>query len=395
LARSYVGIKQHDEAKDLFLLIVHENPRTDISAEAYFYLAEMYFKDLKDYQTAIENYNKVRQEKPTSPFVSTALTKSAIASQIVQYRSAGKDVNVLDLADQQFKLAEYYVFELDFPDSALVIYDEIIANQSILQNSIDSLYTSSILLKSELIQQYPYFNEQRDTIQFVIKKVQKDTLISDSTRTEVVQKLQNFQTQQAQYEMIRKNLNDFSEEVVPFAYFSKIYIYHKLKADSLKAQEMLSSLKKNFPENKYTYASKQLLNGEKVEFTTPLRMRQIEFYHETVQAIEQDPAESISQLKTIINDENHPYFQESLYLLGYVYYFQLADSTSAKTYIDSLIQIQDYKEPLIRKVASFYDGNSFKEVSSLNSLEKYKEKEPEEEEKTEPTEEEVSTEDKK
>jgi TolA-binding protein len=386
LARSYAGFQEYEKAKDLFLLIVHENPRTEISAEAYYYLAEMLFHDLKNYSEAIEYYNSVRQEYSASEYVSDAITKSAIASQIVQYRTDTQNIDVVNLSNQQFKLAEYFIFELDFPDSALVIYDEIIENKAFLQTTLDSLETRTNILSNEILQYYPPFQEKRDSLAVVSEMIRQDTLLADSTRTLILNKMQEYQTNSGQLENMRSNMDSFRNEIIPFAYFCKIWLYENIFSNTQKSLTILNKLKSDFPDNRYTFAAENMLQGESVEFITREEISQKEEYETAIDNL--NSPQSISILKSISENEKHLYFQESLFLLGYLNYFQLADSLQAKTYFDSLINLPEYKEPLVRKLATFYDGENFKQNADLNALEKYKEK-PETEDENSETEEET------
>jgi TolA-binding protein len=382
LARNYAGIEEFEKAKDLFLLVIHENPRSLISAAANFFLGEMYFSQLHEYQNAIEYYNKVRTESSASEHVANALTKSAIASQIVQYRSASRELDLVNLADQQFKLAEYYIFELDYPDSALVIYDEIMENKFALTSSIDSLQITINELSHELIQEYPSFYEKRDSLAVAIQLIRNDTLLTDSTRTYLIDKTQTLTNSNIQMNNRQANLRQFQEEIGPFAFFSKIWVYEKIIPNRSEAEALLRQMKRDFPDNKYTQGADKLLQGENVTFVTTQEKQQIAAYQQALDTMKEAPQNSVPIFLSIIENENHPYFQESLYSLGFIHYFQLSDSTIAKTYFDSLIHLPQFKEPLVRKLAIFYDGDHFKPKTSLKALEKYQVQPEEETEET-------------
>jgi TolA-binding protein len=372
LARSYAGAKEFEKAKVLFLLIVHENPRSVISAEAYFYLGEMYFRDLKDYPAAIEYYNNVRKEFSASAFLTAAMTKSSIAGQMVQYRSANKDMNIVNFSDQQFKLAEYFIFELNFPDSALVIYNEIIDNKSILLTSLDSLNAAIKVFNSELIQNYPRFSQVKDSVQVALEMVKKDTLIADSTRTLLITKMQQLLNTTSQKKSISEHISLFSYRIAPFALFSKIWLYHTFFSENDSIHQLFQQLKTDYPESEYTFAAEKMLTGQEVQFTTLKNIRQTEEYQSAIDLSEQNPKASTPIFESIIQEKEHIFFQESLYLLGYLHFFELSDSTAAKTYLDSLIHLKNYKEPLVQKVARFYNGEHFRQYDTLQAMDKYK-----------------------
>jgi tetratricopeptide (TPR) repeat protein len=149
-ARILDELNQTDEAIEMLETIATDNPRTTISAEAIFYIAEIQFRKLHDYETAIENYNRVRRETQRSDFADKAVARSAVVSQIVQYRQQNPNMRASQLVNDQFKLAEYYLYELSLPDSAIVIYQKLPYQRNHLQTRIDSL--------NYIIQLYEYIN---------------------------------------------------------------------------------------------------------------------------------------------------------------------------------------------------------------------------------------------
>lgn len=141
-ARSLAGNAEYDDAIRLFNTVITDNPRSLLSAESAFYLGELYFNDLHDYELAIESYNKVKKESAKSEFQEQAVTRSAVASQIIQFNNPNSQLAVEELVLQQFKLAEFYIEYLNMPDSALIVYDHITQQKGGFIQKLDSLRIS-------------------------------------------------------------------------------------------------------------------------------------------------------------------------------------------------------------------------------------------------------------
>ena len=391
LARSYAANEEFEKAEDLFRTIIHENNRTVISAEAYYFLGEMFFKQTKNYQQAIESYNKVKSEFNKSIYVEDSVTKSAIASQILQYKNADSDMDLSLLVEQQFKLAEYYIQELNYPDSAIFIYDTIIHTKDRLNTAIDSLQITTDAIRDSLNDILPAAYHDVDSVHVLMKFVQNDTTMTDSLQNIAMNKTNRFRDYMVEIFNLQNKLYEFDNEYVPFAYFTKIWVNHILLKDEEQATILYSDLWQLFPENKYRYAAKQLLDGEEVEFVTPEEKESELRYQSVIDNFELNPRESISVLEEFSDDIGNPYYQKSLYTIGYINYFVLGDSTAAKPFFDELIEVKDYEEDLLVRLASFYDGENFKHADSLTLIEKInaetekkesEEKNPQEDEQT-------------
>ena len=80
------------------------------------------------------------------------------------------------------------------------------------------------------------------------------------------------------------------------------------------------------------------------------------------------PEKTIESLLPIANDTQHEYRFKALYSLGYINYFLMADSLSAKPYFDSLLAHTDNSE-FNTEVLKFYDGENFITISRLPFIE--------------------------
>ncbi len=138
-ARSMAKTGESDDAIQLFESIIADNKRSKLAAEASYHLGEHYFEDLQNHEEAIISYNKVRSEYTQSEYIEKAVSRSAVASQIIQYNNPNSDLAAEDLVLQQFKLAEFYIEALAMPDSAMMVYDHIIDQKSDFELKLDTL----------------------------------------------------------------------------------------------------------------------------------------------------------------------------------------------------------------------------------------------------------------
>ena len=142
-ARSLEGVGNIDKAITHFEAIIEKNQRSKISAEAAFFLGELYFNSIHDYEKAIEFYNKARTEYTKTKYKKSALTRSAAAGRIIQYNNPDRSMSIQSLTDEYFKLAEFYLDDLALPDSALMVYNTVILQVSFLEEKVDSLQSSA------------------------------------------------------------------------------------------------------------------------------------------------------------------------------------------------------------------------------------------------------------
>ena len=83
-------------------------------------------------------------------------------------------------------------------------------------------------------------------------------------------------------------------------------------------------------------------------------------------------------LLPIAQNDEHEFSKKAIYSLGYIHYFLLADSLSARPFLDSLLIIEDnnFKSSIYK----FYDGTFFIKINQLPALKLQTEKKKEQEE---------------
>lgn len=395
IARSLAGLKRTEEAINLFDAIIADNPRTAVSAEAAFFAGEMYFNILHDYEKAIEYYGKVQSEYRNSEFVKQALSKSAVASQIIQYYNPNSEIATEELVNQQFKLAEFYFETLNLPDSAMIVYDKILERKNILSLELDSL----LIHKDSLIAQLDTFRvadstTATDSVSFEITSSDSVAADSSSSEEKILDKKTLLKTELQKTEnkikSIKDDIDKFNTEIIPRIIFTKLWLYKNLYNDSLRTEEFFRKLENNYPENRFTEAARLLIKKQPTLPDSSEEKNDLEIYKEAVKLLDSEPEIAVKKLISITTKPNDPLALKAAYTIGYIEYFILNDSLTAKTYFDSILTKNPDSE-FSSEIKKFYDGNSFIKLEQLPYLQELKEKEAKKQE-TESSENENETE---
>jgi TolA-binding protein len=92
LGKLYLVMDEIDLAEAKFKMIVEEYNKTDVAAEASFYLGELYLTKHQDYAQAKTAFTNVKTQSPRSPMLSSATQKN---KQIARYEQIQFDYNNL------------------------------------------------------------------------------------------------------------------------------------------------------------------------------------------------------------------------------------------------------------------------------------------------------------
>jgi len=363
-ARNLAELDNLDDAIALLEAITEDHKKSSLSASAFYFLGEIYFHKLKEYSTAIEFYNKVKIEDKNSEYLEKSISQSVIASQIIQYYNPTSKISTNELINQQFKLAEFYIEYLEMPDSALIVYDNIINQVDRFRVAIDTLHAQldslSIIINS------------LGVVDSLLQTTVTDSTEFDEKEDPEVQKI----NPQDEYDSIKllidnteENILLYQKEFIPFAIFTKLWLYKKVLIDSTKVNSIYFDLSTNYPDNKYTYAAEQFLAGnDSIVIATRKHTNETAQYSNAVDHFEAQPEKAIESLIPIANDTQNEYRYKALYGLGYINYFLLSDSLSAKPYLDSVLAYTENSE-FKNEVLKFYDGVNFIKISRLPFIE--------------------------
>jgi len=373
-ARSLAELGSIDEAVAILEAIAEDNKRTSLSAAAFYFLGEIYFHKLKEYTTAIEFYNKVKNENRDSEYLENSITQSAIASQIIQYYNPTSRISAEELINQQFKLAEFYIEYLQMPDSALIVYNNIIQQENRFRTAID---TMQIQLDS-LVVIIDSLEIADSLMQITMIDSLLQTTIPDSSKIDEIEGIKTREAElRTEYNSLKslienaeENISLYQKEFIPFAKFTKLWLHKKVLIDSSEVDKIFIELQSDYPDNKYTYAAEQFLAGkDSIVIATKKHINETVQYSDAIDHIETQPDRTVDSLLPIANDVQHEYHYKALYSLGYINYFLLADSLSAKPYFDSVLA--DTEHTIFKtEILKFYNGENFIKISRLPFIER-------------------------
>jgi len=404
----YAYLGDTETAFSTFEKLINENKGKQIVDKTYYYWGEIYFSLLKDYQNAVEKFQKVKSKKIEKELMADALKKIKAANQFIAYESKQNSDDILELAEAQFNIAEYYNLDLSLPDSAIAIYDKIINQLSNLNEQLDSLnilYNNFIedSLETNIQDSLSFIPDSltaipvSDTIESDIDTLDKklhiddvtkenleiinedslsfipdsltfaietdsisDTLDTLSEKSNTKEKISK-ELLSTQIENLRSNIEYYQNEIYPEALFLKTWILFNIKKDTLLAKEVVSRMENDIPESKYCFAAKRMLSNKPYELTTQYEFESQSLFDKSMNYYDKSIGlrKSISYLDTIIT--NYPeseIYPKALYAKAYLLIEELSDTTAAKPYLKELIN--EYPNiDLTTFIRTFFDGNNY------------------------------------
>lgn len=383
-ARVLAELNRHNDAIEKLEAVAANSPRSLISAEAVYYIAEIQFRKLHDYEKAIENYNRVRRESQRSDFADRSVTRSAVASQILQYYRQGSDLSAEQLIAEQFKLAEYYLYELSQPDSALFIYNKIPQQKKFIQQKIDSLLFVISEFEAGTLNIQELFTDsilvETDT---VAVNLEADSLNIDNSSFDKTLDSFDIDKVRGTLSLYQKDLDLYINEFIPHSYFIRMVINKQITKNDKQVDFLFDLLKKDYPENKYTEAAYEFLADKPVTYLTKYQKYQLARYDYAMNYYLTDKETFFDSLNYIVGiidsltiTDLPALYDKSLFSLGFIYYFDLADSLTAKTYLDTLIKYSPASEYAVFS-KKFYDGQKFLKHDRLAAIIEFEQREAE------------------
>ncbi len=140
LAEGYNLSGEVEKAVQAFQEINTEYPKTEASAQAFYQMGLIHQNQKEDLKTAKEFYEKAKEERPGSEVAKLALQKSADIAKLEEYQKSLSTEETEESAKTRFLLAEFYLTQMDKPDSALAEY------RSLVESHPNSEYTPKALL---------------------------------------------------------------------------------------------------------------------------------------------------------------------------------------------------------------------------------------------------------
>ena len=408
-----------EKAFDMFDNIIKDNKGKKIISEINYYWGNIYFDVLQDYEQAVEKFNAVTVKHLNEKLVKQTKNKLKIAQELISYQTIQSSSQISQIVEFQFQLAEYYNFDLNQPDSALAMYDNIIERLPLLRQELDSLTimmlyypepdsidteNDSLFISDSLEIDIPVQMEdsasvtedsisavfdtvaiiqiEDDSISIVIPdssladslrglsiidttltdSVLIDSTMADSTVTEpekvvVVTKQQLL----VKIENLHNTIQEFEKEIIPKVLFMKLWTYQEKLQDTDKASEIFLLLETDYPVSKYTIAGKNLINNEPFELVDPEEHYAQQYLYKALDfyfdsvTLEQSHAYLDTILALYDSTEVYP---QALYLKSYLFVTENRDTTSARPYLEELFTNYPQHE-LKTEVSDFFDGTHF------------------------------------
>ena len=113
------------EAVDYYQAVIHDYPRTQLSAEAQYRIGYAYETGADDFARARIEYQRVKEQTGQSQFSQQADQRLANLDRIERFRNATGADSLERKAESRFLRAEHYLFNLERPERALAEYQAI------------------------------------------------------------------------------------------------------------------------------------------------------------------------------------------------------------------------------------------------------------------------------
>jgi len=168
--------------------IVRQNEKTKEAAWAYYQLGQIFMEDLSDLEKAKDYFDKSKSEAPTSEAAQLASLRRSQIQKLEEYRLKAATSDSTHLAEAYFSLGELYLLDLNRPDSALVYYQKVLAQNPGSKYAPRSQYAAAWITEislgdslaghhiyEELIERYPFSESAHTARRRLGRPALKDT----------------------------------------------------------------------------------------------------------------------------------------------------------------------------------------------------------------------------
>ena len=411
ICEAYLG--NGEKAFKIFEKLIKDNAGKKIVSEINYYWGDIYFTLHNDYEKAEEKFKAISMKHLNEELMNETTKKLKIVQEFIGYKTKQSSSQINQLVEFQFQIAEYYNFDLNQPDSALSMYDNILNQLPQFKHELDSLknilmtyYHESIPETTEpvspitidstdttsIILEDSSFTTIVDSIEIVNKteafidsvtidslhqdslseisifdttfsdSVLADSTVVDSAKIEpVIVKIPPKQQLLVRIENLQNIIHEYEKEIIAKTLFMKLWIYHKKTQDTEKASEIINILETEYSTSKYTNAGKKMIHNQSYELidmkehnAKEYLEKALGYYFDSV-TLEQSHAYIDTILTAFDSTEVYP---QALYLKSYLYVTENQDTTSARPYLEKLFT--DYPQHQLKnEVTDFFDGTHF------------------------------------
>lgn len=414
LGRNLLELGKETVGIELLQSVIKTNTRTLASAEAYFWLGEHYYFRKQDIQTALDNYSSVKTESAASPYADEATLKNSSLTLIKQNMALKVEANPQLFVDGNLEVADKYINVLNQPDSASVTFKKIYLTPLNLQTRIDSLVLvrDSLNIKRDTLSVKPdsasvitsavsdsLDNKSSNSVKDVIRSdeslsienkdsleiglMQPDSTESDSLysteingpdkpdsllfeKPEPATTPENSLLQaKVKFELIQKNISDlvdikdtFIKEYIPYAKFVQAAMFYRINPADPILQSIYTDLETQYPQSKYTQATKLLLEGKAVRLVDSELEREEELIDFACANIMSEPDSSLTVLQELTQSTYKNICTQANFRLGWFYTFEQQDTIKAKPYLDEIAKLENTNEYYLL-MKRFYNGTKY------------------------------------
>ena len=152
--------------------------------------------------------------------------------------------------------------------------------------------------------------------------------------------------------------NDYTSEYIPFALFVKAAMIYNDDSEAPILQIISADLETDYPQNKYTQATKMMLEGKPVRLVDADLELEESLIDSAFANLQEDPDSSIVILKELTQSIYSNISNRANFRLGWYYTFEEQDTTLAKPYLDEIAKLNQTDE-YYQLMSRFYNGTKY------------------------------------
>ncbi|MCI0532416.1 MAG: tetratricopeptide repeat protein, partial [candidate division Zixibacteria bacterium] len=239
LGQGHLLAGQVAEARKIYDDVIVTYPKSDFASQAYYQIGVIYEEHLDSLDLAKQNFTKAKDERQGSPYSQKALQKLADLAKLEEFHKALTVAETEKLVQTRFHMAEFYLTQLDKPDSALAAYREIVQKYPDSEYAPKSLLASAYICRNyfgdsagfhntceEIIQKYPGSDYSVEAIKMLnLRPDEVDRVSASRLFEEAEQQLFELSNPDSADMLYQQILDYFPNSVyVPRALLGKAYI---------------------------------------------------------------------------------------------------------------------------------------------------------------------------
>ncbi|MEA2105038.1 MAG: tetratricopeptide repeat protein [Candidatus Cloacimonadota bacterium] len=391
--KAYLG--NTEKSFEMFKQLKNGNSGKPLVSLINYYWGDVFFSILNDYQNAIDKFNSVQEKHVQKNIFKDCSVKLKISTSFIEINDLQEQNKFSQIADKQFIIAEYYNFDLNIPDSAISIYNNITENYFLYKNRLDSMQiiydslfvnsypiplTDSTLTDSSIsLQDSTLQNGKQDTLltyqipdsTFFLPdstQIATDSLkLPDTTKT-VMDSIPNAKEAHMSKREFQENIDklqhiiaQYDSIIHPKNLFMKFWTLLKLSNDSLSSIIILDSMKINYPESKFTLSATKITKNESYEDilfpkdpAEDLFLSSLSSYYDDA-----DTLKMFTILDSLINYyPESSFYPKALYFKSIILLKHFADTSQAKPHLFELKKNFADAE-FVNEISTYFDGENY------------------------------------